>query len=245
MTDLVHKSGFRNLVSVVVLEQLPDNPRFDREAREPARRGRLGPNGQDPLQVLLFFLARSQELGHGSGRRIPALQTSRSSRPPELRRTTGIEHADDEQRSIRRCGSTPRERRSTHETPCVGRLLELRRQREVGHRTSSARRCTSNFARKVAPPEPAAQRVAQQLAALREARRAPVSLSSAGSTPGASGSGSMHDSGVHSRWRVERLGRHVEHRLDVVAPLQHHTQAAVVLVARASGHAFYDLPSAA
>ncbi|NML16293.1 barstar family protein [Azohydromonas caseinilytica] len=33
MTDLVHKSGVQPGF-VVVLEQLPDNPRFDREARE-------------------------------------------------------------------------------------------------------------------------------------------------------------------------------------------------------------------
>jgi len=33
MTDLVHKSG-QQPGFVVVLEQLPDNPRFDREARE-------------------------------------------------------------------------------------------------------------------------------------------------------------------------------------------------------------------
>ena len=33
MTDLVHKSG-NQTGFVVVLEQLPDNPRFDREARE-------------------------------------------------------------------------------------------------------------------------------------------------------------------------------------------------------------------
>jgi RNAse (barnase) inhibitor barstar len=33
MTDLVHKAGPQNGF-VVVLEQLPDNPRFDREARE-------------------------------------------------------------------------------------------------------------------------------------------------------------------------------------------------------------------
>jgi RNAse (barnase) inhibitor barstar len=33
MTDLVHKSGTQHGF-VVVLEQLPDNPRFDREARE-------------------------------------------------------------------------------------------------------------------------------------------------------------------------------------------------------------------
>lgn len=33
MTDLVHKSGAQ-AGFVVVLEQLPDNPRFDREARE-------------------------------------------------------------------------------------------------------------------------------------------------------------------------------------------------------------------
>ena len=33
MTDLVHKSGSQPGF-VVVLEQLPDNPRFDREARE-------------------------------------------------------------------------------------------------------------------------------------------------------------------------------------------------------------------
>ena len=33
MTDLVHKSGQQSGF-VVVLEQLPDNPRFDREARE-------------------------------------------------------------------------------------------------------------------------------------------------------------------------------------------------------------------
>ncbi len=33
MTDLVHKSG-QQAGFVVVLEQLPDNPRFDREARE-------------------------------------------------------------------------------------------------------------------------------------------------------------------------------------------------------------------
>jgi RNAse (barnase) inhibitor barstar len=33
MTDLVHKSGSQTGF-VVVLEQLPDNPRFDREARE-------------------------------------------------------------------------------------------------------------------------------------------------------------------------------------------------------------------
>jgi RNAse (barnase) inhibitor barstar len=33
MTDLVHKSGSQ-AGFIVVLEQLPDNPRFDREARE-------------------------------------------------------------------------------------------------------------------------------------------------------------------------------------------------------------------
>jgi RNAse (barnase) inhibitor barstar len=33
MTDIVHKSGAQSGF-VVVLEQLPDNPRFDREARE-------------------------------------------------------------------------------------------------------------------------------------------------------------------------------------------------------------------
>jgi RNAse (barnase) inhibitor barstar len=33
MTDLVHKAGAQPGF-VVVLEQLPDNPRFDREARE-------------------------------------------------------------------------------------------------------------------------------------------------------------------------------------------------------------------
>ena len=33
MTDLVHKSGSQPGF-IVVLEQLPDNPRFDREARE-------------------------------------------------------------------------------------------------------------------------------------------------------------------------------------------------------------------
>jgi hypothetical protein len=33
MTDLVHKAGAQPGF-VVVLEQLPDNPRFDRDARE-------------------------------------------------------------------------------------------------------------------------------------------------------------------------------------------------------------------
>ena len=33
MTDLVHRSG-PQLGFIVVLEQIPDNPRFDREARE-------------------------------------------------------------------------------------------------------------------------------------------------------------------------------------------------------------------
>ena len=37
------------------------------------------------------------------------------------------------------------------------------------------------------------------------------------------------------------VGRHVEQRLDAVAPLQHHAQAAVVLAARRGGHAVDDL----
>mmetsp|Transcript_49602 Transcript_49602/g.116474 ORF Transcript_49602/g.116474 Transcript_49602/m.116474 type:complete len:241 (+) Transcript_49602:2960-3682(+) len=50
-----------------------------------------------------------------------------------------------------------------------------------------------------------------------------------------------HNRRVHPRRRVEGLGRHVEHRFDVVAPLQHHAQATVILAARPGSHAVDDL----
>jgi RNAse (barnase) inhibitor barstar len=68
MTDLVHKAG-QQPGFVVVLEQMPDNPRFDREAREqlleclPRRRRILG-GATNTVQMFLFFsVARSLEIG--------------------------------------------------------------------------------------------------------------------------------------------------------------------------------------
>ena len=44
---------------------------------------------------------------------------------------------------------------------------------------------------------------------------------------------------MHTRWRIKRFRRHVQHRLDGIAPLQHHAQTPVVLVARRSGHSLH------
>ena len=46
---------------------------------------------------------------------------------------------------------------------------------------------------------------------------------------------------VDARRRLERFGRHVEQRLDPVAPLQHHGEPAVVLVAGLGGDPVDDL----
>ncbi len=68
MTDLVHKAGAQPGF-VVVLEQLPDNPRFDREAREQLLdvfrdAADFWAERKDSVPVLLFFsVARSQESG--------------------------------------------------------------------------------------------------------------------------------------------------------------------------------------
>ena len=68
MTDLVHKAGPQPGF-VVVLEQLPDNPRFDREAREQLLdvfrdAADFWAERKSTVQVLLFFsVARSQESG--------------------------------------------------------------------------------------------------------------------------------------------------------------------------------------
>ena len=73
MTDLVHKAGAQPGF-VVVLEQLPDNPRFrPRGARATARRvprrGRfLGPNGRFRSGVSILFsspLPRTRVMGAG------------------------------------------------------------------------------------------------------------------------------------------------------------------------------------
>ena len=49
---------------------------------------------------------------------------------------------------------------------------------------------------------------------------------------------------VNQRPRLEGLGRDIEQRFDVVAPLQHHRQAPVVLAAGAGGHALDLRPEA-
>ena len=105
MTDLVHKSGAQPGF-VVVLEQLPDNPRFDREAASScstcsATPRTSGPNGYF-LQVLRSFSSplpgiRVMGAGDGSGpqRRGQAGQAGRKERSE---RELWHEHADDEQR---------------------------------------------------------------------------------------------------------------------------------------------------
>ena len=50
-----------------------------------------------------------------------------------------------------------------------------------------------------------------------------------------------HDRRVDPGRRLESLGRDVEHRLDVVAPLQHHAQSPVVLAAGYRRHPVDDL----
>jgi len=71
MTDLVHKSG-QQPGFVVVLEQLPDNPRFDREARSCSRYSEMPPNtgGNDEYRsgVSILFsspLPRKRVMGAG------------------------------------------------------------------------------------------------------------------------------------------------------------------------------------
>jgi hypothetical protein len=49
-----------------------------------------------------------------------------------------------------------------------------------------------------------------------------------------------HDGRIDAWRRLEGLGRHVQHVFDVVAPLQHHRQAPVVLAARPGRHALDD-----
>ena len=89
MTDLVHKSG-QQPGFVVVLEQLPDNPRFDREAREQlidVFRDAADYWGERRIPFRCFYSFQEpapRKTGHGSGlRKWPRAQ--RSSRPRRFR----------------------------------------------------------------------------------------------------------------------------------------------------------------
>ncbi len=63
MTDLVHKAGAQPGF-VVVLEQIPDNPRFDREAREQLLEVFRDAAEFNTVPMFLFFsVARSLEFG--------------------------------------------------------------------------------------------------------------------------------------------------------------------------------------
>src|SRR4029079_16686689 len=99
MTDLVHKAGPQTGF-VVVLEQLPDNPRFDREAREQLLdvfrdAADFWAERKIPFRCFYSFqYPAPQNTGHGSGRRkwppehtASTAATSRSRRPPRRRRT--------------------------------------------------------------------------------------------------------------------------------------------------------------
>jgi hypothetical protein len=97
MTDLVQKAGTQPGF-VVVLEQLPDNPRFDRETREQLldavpRCGRLLGGAKSTLQVLLFFsVARSQEIGSWE-RAAEMAPTSNNAKPAARRRSAAAKAA--------------------------------------------------------------------------------------------------------------------------------------------------------
>jgi RNAse (barnase) inhibitor barstar len=90
MTDLVNKAGAQPGF-VVVLEQLPDNPRFDREAREQLLdvfRDAADFWGERKIPFRCFYSFQypaPRNKGHGSGRqRGPT--ASRTSRPGRRRR---------------------------------------------------------------------------------------------------------------------------------------------------------------
>jgi hypothetical protein len=104
MTDLVHKAG-QQPGFVVVLEQLPDNPRFDRERASScstcSATPRLLGGAKNTIQVLLFFsVARSQDNGSWE-RATEVAQNAATSRPrhqERRERELRHEHAADEQR---------------------------------------------------------------------------------------------------------------------------------------------------
>jgi RNAse (barnase) inhibitor barstar len=94
MTDLVHKSGLQPGF-VVVLEQLPDNPRFDREAREQLLdvfrdAADFWAERKIPFRCFYSFQEpahKTLRLGSGLPIQHPRLRTSRSSRPQKPLRT--------------------------------------------------------------------------------------------------------------------------------------------------------------
>ena len=127
--------------------------------------------------------------------------------------------------------SPPSEREGP--TP-LGSFFQARRPGRSTRRpaTSSARRWRSNGCVRAARVEPAADGVAQQLATLREADRDELAQERRIDVVAHRQRRHAQDRGVDARRRLERLGRHVEQGLDPVAPLQHHREPAVVLVAR-------------
>ena len=111
MTDLVHKAGTQPGF-VVVLEQLPDNPRFDREAREQLLdvfRDAADFWAERRIAFRCFYSfavprgadANAWERGHegsAAGRQASTQERVKERRQPQLRH----EHAADEQR-LRHC----------------------------------------------------------------------------------------------------------------------------------------------
>jgi RNAse (barnase) inhibitor barstar len=91
MTDLVNKAGSQTGF-VVVLEQLPDNPRFDREAREQLLdvfrdAADFWAERKVPFRCFYSFQSPApRNKGHGSGRR-KWPTASRKSRPRRRRKT--------------------------------------------------------------------------------------------------------------------------------------------------------------
>ena len=105
MTDLVHKAGAQPGF-VVVLEQIPDNPRFDREAREQLLdvfRDAADFWGERKIPFRCFYsfsspLPGTRVMGRAT-KLTKVLPTSRRDRRQErCERELRHEHADDERR---------------------------------------------------------------------------------------------------------------------------------------------------
>ena len=107
MTDLVHKSGAQHGF-VVVLEQLPDNPRFDREAREQLLdvfrdAADFWGNERYPSGASILFSSplpgtRVMGAGDGNGPERSGQQAGQAGGQDRSREHLRHEHADDEQR---------------------------------------------------------------------------------------------------------------------------------------------------
>ena len=172
MTDLVHKAG-QQPGFVVVLEQLPDNPRFDREAREQlltcsATPPTSGATDEYPSGVSILFsspLPGKRVMGAGDGS--PSSSNSRSAVKPAAKVPTAKNGVNPNFGMNMPMMCSAFDTAARLNAACARFPFRQPERHVLGHGTSSARRWRSKLDRRAALFHPAAQRGAAACGAAR------------------------------------------------------------------------------